>query len=321
MAWFHDKTILYANDQRRLTWYHKDTPALPYAKGEGVSLMVAHVVSADYGFLESRDGTRIAHRLLRPGKNRDGYFTNEDILEQYCDMVEISKEAHPNDEHIFIYDNATTHLKRPENAPSARRMPKNPKQWLVEVNKCDDNGRPIKKADGSYEKIKVRMADATFNGEPQSLYFPEGHAKAGEFKGMKVILEERGLTAPRLAQCKDFKCPPDTRNCCCHRLLYTEPDFAEGESKLEILAKALGIQVMFLPKFHCELNPIEQCWGYAKRVYRFFPTSSREAQLEKNALEALSEVPLTSIRKYESHKNLASRLKTNYYLQICQSLP
>jgi hypothetical protein len=178
-------------------------------------------------------------------------------------------------------------------------MPKNPKKWLVKVNKCDDSGKPIKKLDGSYEKTKVHMADATFNREPQSLYFPEGHAQVGDFKGMKVILEECGYTAPQLAQCKDFKCPSGTRNCCCCRLLYTKPDFAEGESKLEILTKELGVQVIFLPKFHCELNPIEQCWGYAKRVYRFFPVSSCEDQLEKNALQVLSEVPLASIRKYD----------------------
>ena len=67
---------------------------------------------------------------------------------------------------------------------------------------------------------------------------------------------------------------------------------------LETIAQAQGFQILFLPKFHCELNFIEQCWGYAKRVYRLNPPSSREDHLEKNALASLEAVPLKSMRKF-----------------------
>lgn len=303
VVWFHDETIFYANDRRRLAWYHKDADAKPYAKGDGASLMIAHAVSADYGWLVSKDKKRSARHIFKPGKSRDGYFQNEDVLEQFREMVEIAKAEYPDDDHVFVYDNATTHKKRPANAPSARSMPKfTPKpgkNWLVEVNKVGADGRPIKNSEGGYEKTRVPMADTTFNGQPQSFYFPEGHPRAGVFKGMQVILEERGRAdiAQKRAACKDFKCPPGVRDCCCRRYLYTEPDFAQGESNLEMLAKELGVRVIFLPKFHCELNPIEQCWGRSKFVYRFFPPSSREDQLLKNALAALEEVNLGHIRK------------------------
>ena len=66
---------------------------------------------------------------------------------------------------------------------------------------------------------------------------------------------------------------------------------------LEIHCQEHGFSVIFLPKFHCELNFIEQCWGYAKRVYRHFPASLKEADLERNVIEALDSVPLVSMRR------------------------
>jgi hypothetical protein len=67
-------------------------------------------------------------------------------------------------------------------------------------------------------------------------------------------------------------------------------------SAFEATFKARGFQVLFLPKFHCELNFIEQCWGYAKRLYCHNPESSREETLQKYALAALDAVLLKSMR-------------------------
>ena len=43
--------------------------------------MIADFVSADYGWLRGGDGSS-ACLVFRAGKERDGYLTNDDILEQ-----------------------------------------------------------------------------------------------------------------------------------------------------------------------------------------------------------------------------------------------
>ena len=63
---------------------------------------------------------------------------------------------------------------------------------------------------------------------------------------------------------------------------------------------ARGVLVLFLPKFHCELNFIEQCWGRAKGIYRTYPESSREDRLEDNTVTALESIPLSMMRKFSN---------------------
>jgi len=68
-------------------------------------------------------------------------------------------------------------------------------------------------------KEKIRMGDAMFvDGSKQLLYFgKDAGPKVGLFKGMAVILHERGLVeeSKLCAQCKNFKCAKGATNCCC----------------------------------------------------------------------------------------------------------
>ncbi|KAI0039257.1 hypothetical protein FA95DRAFT_1585324 [Auriscalpium vulgare] len=259
VIWFHDESTFYANDRRKT--------AVPRAKD---------MVSADYGFLRcpGPDGEKEAARVyFKAGKNREGYFTNDDILRQVAKAMDILDKHYPNDCHIFVFDNATTHQKRADDALSARRMQKFPSEnFFVERNVIGSDGKPVYGPDGKILKEKVRMADATLaDGTPQPLYFPDDHELAGCFKGMARLLEERG---------------------------FLQPDFEAVQSLLETCCRSRGYDVVFLPKFHCELNPIEQCWGAAKRKYREFPASSKEADLEENVRKAMESVSLLSMRRF-----------------------
>ena len=85
--------------------------AVPKPKGKGVSLIVVHFVSANYGWLQSPNGKETAHVLFKAGKFREGYFTNKNVLEQMQTAMDIAEKYYPNDKHILIFDNATTLMK------------------------------------------------------------------------------------------------------------------------------------------------------------------------------------------------------------------
>lgn len=250
--------------------------------------MLSILVGVTHPFDPASESARV---ILRPGKNRDGYFTNNHVIQQLRDAVAIVKKEFPNDTHVFIYDNAPSHTRRPPDSVSARHMPKSPTPSFL-IPGVDESGK----------EIKVRMEDALLeNGTRQSFYFPDHDRKhPGWFKGMARILHERGLyeVSKKRAECPGFKCEDtESVSCCCRRALFNQPDFKSRDSALEEAARALGVQVLFLPKYHCELNPIEQCWGFAKKIYRETPASSKESVLIERMLEAIGAVPRLSMCK------------------------
>jgi hypothetical protein len=84
-------------------------------------------------------------------------------------------------------------------------------------------------------------------------------------------LRERGFEVGGLKkQCdlcqqehsRQFKGVPDTERtgCCLDRLLELQPDFQEQRNRLQEAIETRGHYVLFLPKFHPELNFIELYW-------------------------------------------------------------
>jgi hypothetical protein len=104
--------------------------------------------------------------LFKAGKVQQGYFTNEDILKQASVAMDILYKHYPDEDHVLMLDNATTHLKRADDALSARKMPKNSprhgdqwdgtdwgagcetKNWGVEVNVMDEERKLMYRANG-----------------------------------------------------------------------------------------------------------------------------------------------------------------------------
>ena len=301
VVWFHDESIFYAHNHHKVRWVHDSESAKPYAKGDGASLMIADFISADYGWL--RGDNCDACVTLKPGKNRDGYFSNDEVLEQATCAMDILQQRYPNDKHVLVFDNVCTHSKCAEDALSAVSMPRNPKHWGVTVSARDTTGKILYLPNGKPQTQTKQMANTTFNGQYQSLYFPDNHPMhPGHFKGMAQILKEHGHPAvdSLYAQCPKFHCRSSTNNCCCCNILFNSDDFINIPCLLMTHCEAVGFEVLFLPKFHCELNFIEQVWGFAKWEYHEAPPSSKIEDVEKNAKAALDKVSLLSMQRYMS---------------------
>ena len=151
VLWFNNQCIFYQNDQRKCWWAHISKKPVPLLKGEGISLMVLDFISANYGWLCSPNGVESTRVLFQPGANREGYFTNEDVLQQVDNAMDILQKYYPNDDHIVIFDNATIHTKRTPSSLSVWHMlkkipkpdPKKPAKeanWFIEVDVTDEQG-------------------------------------------------------------------------------------------------------------------------------------------------------------------------------------
>jgi hypothetical protein len=54
-------------------------------------------------------------------------------------------------------------------------------------------------------------------------------------------------------------------DCCMQCVLLLQKDFQSEKPLLQLMIEKAGHKCLFLPKFHCEQNPIEMVWGQTKR--------------------------------------------------------
>jgi IS5 family transposase len=87
------------------------------------------------------------------------------------------------------------------------------------------------------------------------------------------------------------------QNCCALRILEAQDDFKQEVSLLETIIQQAGHEVIFYPKFHCELNYIEYYWAALKRYTRD-NCKYTFSELENTVLEAMGSVDLKTIRRF-----------------------
>lgn len=84
-------------------------------------------------------------------------------------------------------------------------------------------------------------------------------------KGFHVILQEKGVSTHGMDANKMWE------------VLGNHPDFKFEKSHIEHFIEEKGHMVYLLPKFHCEINPIEHVWAQAKDMH--MPTATIHCHL------------------------------------------
>lgn len=132
--------------------------------------MVSDFVVEGYGYL--RDDQGEARLLLETQK--DGYYNSVMFTAQVDKAIDVFERVFPNATGIFMFDNAPSHKKYPSDG----------------LNAADMNVHP-----GGKQPI---MRDTTWNGTHQSMVLSDGQPK-----GMKLVLQERGINTKGLNAAKN----------------------------------------------------------------------------------------------------------------------
>lgn len=191
--------------------------------------------------------------------------------------IPIFNAQYPGCTAVFLFDNSTNHGCMAEDALLTSRM---------------------NLKDGGKNQVTKRETTWTADGcvHEQKMEHPDGTAK-----GLRTILEERGLWVPGLKKtCNRSKYSPVFSNenpCCASCLLAWQPDFRNQKSRLVEEIEKQGHKAIFYPKFHCELNFIEYFWGAAKRYARENCEYTFKG-LKQTIPRALASVKPSTIRRF-----------------------
>src|SRR5713226_7785450 len=180
--------------------------------------------------------------ITYPGTSGDTWWDHTQLLTQVDNAISIFEEAHPNCVSLFVFYQSSAHASLGPDVLHA-----------FEMNKSN-GGKQRKQKD---TVIPMNNPYVKFCGKLQKMTMETGQAK-----GLQQTLEECGFNVHGMRMKCSPVCPFENNNCCMARVLSKQDDFCLQESLLEQKIKSRGHLCVFLPKFHCELNPIEMACIY-----------------------------------------------------------
>ena len=266
---YHDESSFHANDGQSWQWSEEDRMIIR-PKGQGRGLMISDFIEEHGGYLHlapeeheiatlsSPDLPAKARVIFKFGAQGDGYWNNELFIKQVKTAMKIAEFKYPKAQNTLVF------------------------LFDQSSGHCAyaDDALIAHKMNVSNGGKQPFMRETYWDGEPQKLI-----TASGEQWGLKTLLEKRKVNVTGLKKEEMIKIVQEMR------------DFKYQKTKVEELILSRGHRVMFIPKFHCELNPIERVWCHAKQYTRTHCDYSFP-NLEKIVDTALDSVSIDLIRKY-----------------------
>ena len=261
---YHDESIYNTNEGQSWMWAEDDHPALlPKTKGSGI--MVADFIDEHNGYLQLTPEEHAANpslpqsarAFLEYGAEREGYWTGERFMAQVKNACDIAEVKYPPSQHTLVFI-----------FDQSSCHTKYDDQALLAKNILVKDGGPR------------RVRDTVWAGNVQEMVLPDGRAK-----GLRTVLTERGINPQRM-KADDMRI-----------VLSQHDDFRNEKAAVQQYVEGRGHKSYFLPKFHCEMNPIERVWGQSKRYCRAY-TNFTLVKLRQILNPALESVSTELIRKY-----------------------
>ena len=193
------------------------------------------------------------------GANKEGYWTSDKFLQQMEKAVKIADLKYPKSEGYKI-------------------------TWIFDNSSCHNaysqDALVAMHMNAKCGGKQPCMRDTMWKGKVQKLVNNKGIPK-----GLIQVLKERGKYREKmkLAEMREE--------------IATHQDFQDEKTRLQHFLHQHGHTCILLPKFHCELNPIERCWGQAKRYTRAH-TNYTLPRLRIIIPQALDSVNPQRIQKY-----------------------
>ena len=239
------------------------------------------------------------------GKGSKGYWTAEHVVNQVGEIIDVLQFKFPGKKFVFLFDWSSNHDKKAEDAVQLHKMGVKwgGKQAAMRSTTVLEDFNPPPAHSGlptlGISEGRERVHHLVFQeGDPPPFYERDAEEYVGHAKGLKQVLYERGLWQRGMV-----KVDHDRHWRSMHHCLGRCLDFQQRvKSILEERVLELDHAVDFLPKFHCELNPIERSWSRSKYYVSKFcdeTFSSMKRLIDESFRE--ENMPLELIQKYFDH--------------------
>lgn len=196
--------------------------------------------------------------MLKYGAESEGYWNSDKFIAQVSDVIKIVKIKYP----VEFYDVF----------------------WFFDQSSGHtafaEDALNAKRMNVKPGGAQPKMRDIIWGGRVEKMVFRDGTPK-----GMKEVLRERGVNVTKMLGDE------------MREILQNMHDFKYKKTRVKKLLMDHGFRGYFIPKFHCELNPIERIWAESKRYTR------EHCDYTFNTLEAaigpsLDRISIDLIRKY-----------------------